>query len=376
MNAELRLSCMKTKGLILAQSGTERQGSPIDRRRTRYTLPVANKPIIHYALGAMAGAGITEVAIAVDEDAEEPIAEVVGSGRPWGLHVSYARTDGTGCVAGALLGAEAFLDGHPFVVQHGDGLLRDDLGALIGALEAEDTGASDALLLVHTADGPQQAVPARDGRPPLRAVTDDPIAAPGDDPIAARGLAMAGAQIFGRGFLHRAADHIRADHPVLDLASLAADLARSPARVSLRRIGGWRRFEGDPSVLLDMNRLILDDLDAGPPPSISGSRVEGRVSIHPSARVRSSVIRGPVVLGPDVSVEDSFIGPFTAISEGARIEGAEVENSIIFPGAVIVHVGTRLESCVIGREARVERRFSVPRAMRLHLSDSTSVVLG
>jgi glucose-1-phosphate thymidylyltransferase len=75
-------------------------------------------------------------------------------------------------------------------------------------------------------------------------------------------------------------------------------------------------------------------------------------------------------------VEDSFVGPYTAIGEGARLEGAEVENSIVFGGSAILHVGARLESCVIGRAARVERRFSVPRAMRLHLNDSASVLFG
>jgi glucose-1-phosphate thymidylyltransferase len=358
---------MKIKGLILAQSGQELHGSPMDRRGTRHMLPVANKPILFHALESMAGAGITDVAIAVTADAERMISKSVGCGAPWGMRVSYAPTDDTDCVAAGLLAAEAFLDGHPFVVQHGDGLLRHDLGALLGAVEDEEP--SDAVLLVHPtarADGPRLC---RVGGARLRAVPDD---------LSSTGrLAMAGVQIFGGDFLRRAADHIRGVQPVADLATLAAGLARSTASVSVRSIEGWRRYDGDPNVLLDMNRLLLDDLDPrhgrGSTP---GGRVEGRVSIHPSARIASSVIRGPVVVGANATVEDAFVGPYTAIGEGARIEGAEIENSIVFPGAVVLHVGARLESCVIGRDARVERRFSVPRAMRLQLGDSTSVLLG
>jgi glucose-1-phosphate thymidylyltransferase len=100
------------------------------------------------------------------------------------------------------------------------------------------------------------------------------------------------------------------------------------------------------------------------------------VSIEPTARVRSSVIRGPVVIGANATIEDAFVGPYTAIGEEARIVGTEIENSIVFPRAVLLHVGARLESCVIGRDARVARQFSVSRAMRLHLGDSTSVLLG
>src|SRR5215213_5270443 len=242
---------MDTKGLLLAQSGRGGAWSPMDRQRTRDMLPVANKPILFHALDSMAAAGITDVAIAVGADAEEPIAEAVGSGAPWGMHVTYTRTEGAGCVAAALLAAESFVDGHPFVVQHGDGLLRDDLGALLRSLEADGAEPSDAVLLVHGATGARR----REGSAGLRAVENGRFAT--------GRLAMAGAQIFGRGFLDHAAHHIHADQPVLDLASLATALARSSARVSLRRIDGWRRFDGDPNVLLDMNRVVLDDLDPG-----------------------------------------------------------------------------------------------------------------
>jgi glucose-1-phosphate thymidylyltransferase len=197
-------------------------------------------------------------------------------------------------------------------------------------------------------------------------------------PTDGRSLAMAGVQIFGGGFLALADDYIRSNRPIADLADLGADVARSSAHVSVRRVEGWRRFEGDPNVLLDMNRLILEGLNAHDERPSPDSRVEGRVSIHSSARIASSLIRGPVVVGANASVENAFVGPYTAIGEGARIEGAEIENSIIFPGAVVSHVAVagRLESCVIGRNARVERRFSVPRAMRVHLGDSASVQLG
>ena len=55
-------------------------------------------------------------------------------------------------------------------------------------------------------------------------------------------LAMTGVQIFGPGFLRRAAGHIRDGEPAADLASLAAEFARLPVRVRVRRIEGWRRF--------------------------------------------------------------------------------------------------------------------------------------
>jgi glucose-1-phosphate thymidylyltransferase len=83
-----------------------------------------------------------------------------------------------------------------------------------------------------------------------------------------------------------------------------------------------------------------------------------------------------VVIGANVNLEDSYVGPYTAVGEGARIECAEIENSIMFPGAVVLRVAARLESCVVGSGARVERCFSVPRGVRLNIGDGSTVLLG
>jgi hypothetical protein len=60
-----------------------------------------------------------------------------------------------------------------------------------------------------------------------------------------------------------------------------------------------------------------------------GNRFEGPIAIHPTACVASSVIIGPVVVGADALITDSYIGPHTSIAERVRIEGAELERSIV-----------------------------------------------
>ena len=70
---------------------------------------------------------------------------------------------------------------------------------------------------------------------------------------------------------------------------------------------------------------------------------------------------------------DSYIGPYTSIGADVRIEGAEVERSIILPGASIMHIGGRLVGSVVGRDARVFRDFSLPRALRLNVGDGGEV---
>ena len=359
---------METKGLIIALSRSGEQGSAMDRDRTPHLLPVGNKPILFHILESMAAAGISQVAIAVSPANEAIIHAAVGSGAAWGMQIHALRVAGSMAVPAVMLAGEAFLDGHPFVLQHGDGLLHHDLGALLPTLEGDG---ADAVLLVHPT--------RRNGRTMFDECHPD---VRNGAPTPASRLGVAGAQIFGAGFIGRARAYIGGGQSDPDVASMAARLARASAHVCVRRIGGWRRFDGDPSALLEMNRVLLDELDprlfeaGGPEPEAEGCRIEGRVSIDPTAEVCSSVIRGPVVIGAHATVRDAFVGPYTAIGEEVHIEGTEIENSVVFPRAALLHVGGRLEGCVIGRGARVARHFSVSRAMRLHLGDSTSVLLG
>ena len=47
--------------------------------------------------------------------------------------------------------------------------------------------------------------------------------------------------------------------------------------------------------------------------------------IHPTAVVRSTLVRGPAVIGPGVRLNDVYVGPYTSIGENVTIEGAEIE---------------------------------------------------
>ena len=331
-------------------------------------LPVANKPILVHALESMARAGIEEAAITVPPAGRPAVTEAVGSGEAWGLEVRYLPTRPTDELPAILAASEDFLDGHPFVLQHGDGILRHDLPGLLRAVEDEDQG-PDALLLVHRDGGTAQIGGDRAYGASLLALAGGFALKPG--------LAVAGAQVFGAGFMRCAGDHIRRHHADADLGALASGLARCGARVGVQRVDGWSRFAGRACELLELNRLVLDDLapDFGTEADLRDTRVEGRVDIHPTARITSSLVRGPAVIGAEATVTDAFIGPYTAVGPGARIEGAEIEHSIVFPEAEVLHVGARLESSVVGRAARVARDFSLPRALRLHLGDGASVVL-
>jgi glucose-1-phosphate thymidylyltransferase len=116
--------------------------------------------------------------------------------------------------------------------------------------------------------------------------------------------------------------------------------------------GGWHPWADGAEALLELNRIVLDAMEpVTTGASFEGSRLEGRVSVHPTARLVNAVVRGPAIIGAHARVTDAYVGPFTTVGDGATIENSEIESSIVLPRARIRHVGVRVEASVIGANA-------------------------
>ena len=147
-------------------------------------------------------------------------------------------------------------------------------------------------------------------------------------------------------------------------------------RVRVQRVAGLMPCSGDLDRLLESNRSVLQGLDRSvEPASLSAADIQGQVEIHPTASVVRSLVRGPVIVGPGARITDAYVGPYTSVGAGVVIEGSEIEHSIVLPEAELRFVGSRLESSVIGRGARVVRGFSLPSTLRMSLGDGAEVVL-
>ncbi len=338
--------------------GTIRWRGPwLAATRTTSLQRVANRPIICHVLDAMLEAGIADVLIVTPPEVTEETAHSVELDGPAGLTVQHLADAGAGQ---ALLGAAEFVGDCSCVVHRADGLLGQPILAMLEAYEGERR---DAVLMVE--DNPAER---------LRLVSGERAGERREDEAPPR-VEVAGACALGPGVLARVAALDRISE-LLDLHTLVEQLSRDGANTQTLVARRWRRFAGDASDLLDLNRRVLETLqsEAVPDPS-DGNRFEGPILIDPTARVSSSVIVGPVMIGAGAVINDSYIGPHTSIAERVRIEGAEIERSIVLADASVLHVGGRLVASVVGRHARVFRDFSMPRALRLQVSDGDEVAL-
>jgi glucose-1-phosphate thymidylyltransferase len=313
-------------------------------------------------LDALTAAGAEEIAVLAPAELAEEIAICIDSDRQQRSAVRYLTHQAQADPADSLRSVARFLDGAAAIVHRSDGLLGQPLRPFVEVLDAEET---DVVLLV--AQGARNSEPLGPGtQQVLRVAELDPNNS---------SLGMAGVCVLGAGALEDL--NYPSTGADVELRTLAECLiAREHAHMQVRVVREWRAFLGDPIDLLDMNRAVLDGLEPlAAPPQRDGNRFEGRVSIDPTASVTSSVLCGPIVIGAGARVIDSYIGPHTAVGERVHVEGAEIERSILFAGASVIHVGGRLVGSIVGRDARVFRDFSVPRAMRLQVGDGDKVAL-
>ncbi len=351
---------MLVRGVVVVPTTTRWTGPWLGATRATSLERVANRSIVCHVLDAMLEAGVAEVALVSPPGAVEEIAAGVASEGPPGLRVSHIMHDSGDDADRALLAVAEFVRDAPCVLHRADGLLGQPLTPCIEQLQAEEV---DALLLVDP--GGHDARRLRLVPRAFEELSEEFVAPAG----------FTGVCLLEAGSLSRLPNLGRSAQ-LLDFGALVEQLVRDGARAQVRAAPAWRHFEGDAGDLLVMNRTMLDRLDRDVTPQAThGNRFEGPIVIHPTACVMASVIIGPVLIGADASVTDSYVGPHTAIGERVRIEGVELERSIVMPDASVLHVGGRLVASVVGRHARVFRDFSIPRAMRLQVGEGDEVAL-
>ena len=353
---------MELKGVVVVDDAAEPIGAA-EPARLGAREQVANRPIAHHVLDVLEAAGATDVVVASSARLAAAARECLATRERSGMRLQFVQQPEPLDIMNALQLVAPIVGGAPCIVHLASGLLAESLRPVVGRILRDSP---DVVLIVYQGR-------ATDGR--LSAATQEMLHIAEFDPERVA-LSMAGVCLFGPGALRHASKVPWRVGGDIDVTMVAEGIGAAGGGLRVLPAAAWRRYAGDPLDLLELNRIALDRLDIDlHRPSNNGNRIEGRVRIHPEASVHASVIVGPVVIGPGAKIADAYIGPYTSIGERARVEGTEIERSIVANGASITHVGGRLVASVVGRDARVFRDFSLPRALRLRVGDGTVVGL-
>jgi glucose-1-phosphate thymidylyltransferase len=86
-------------------------------------------------------------------------------------------------------------------------------------------------------------------------------------------------------------------------------------------------------------------------------------------------LRGPLIIGRNCSIENSYIGPYTSIDDDCRIKDSEVEYSVVMKQCNIIEADIRIERSLLGRGASIIKGNSRPRTQRFIIGDRSTIVL-
>ena len=354
------------KGLILA-GGEGTRLRPITHTSAKQLVPIANKPILFYALESMAAAGVTDIGIVVGDTADA-IEAAVGDGRAFGVRVAYIRQEAPLGLAHAVLVARDFLGDDDFVMYLGDNLLQGGLDTLVAEFASRPPDVAARILLAKVADPSRFGVAELDETGEVLRLVEKPEDPPSD-------LALVGVYLFGPE-VHEAVAAIRPSaRDELEITDAIQWLIDNGYRVRTQVFDGWWIDTGKLTPLLEANRLVLETVAERLEGTVDAdSRIEGRVVLEEGAELVRSIVRGPVVIGAGTKVVDSYVGPFTSIAEGCEIVDSEIEHSVVLADSRIVGV-RRIADSLVGREVEIVRTDVGPRALRLMLGDHSRVDL-
>ena len=113
------------KGIILAGGLGTRLGL-LTRITNKHLLPIYNKPMILYPLSTLIKTGIKNILIISGPEHSGHFLRLLGSGKEFGVKLTYEIQETAGGIAQALSLAEDFADGGSVAVILGDNIYEDD----------------------------------------------------------------------------------------------------------------------------------------------------------------------------------------------------------------------------------------------------------
>ncbi len=128
------------KGIILA-GGLGTRLLPLTTVTNKHLLPVYNKPMVYYPLQTLAKAGLKDILIISGPEHAGHFLHLLGSGKGFGVRLSYELQDEPGGIAQALGLAESFAEGGAVAAILGDNIYEDNLSQSIAAFAQSPVGA-------------------------------------------------------------------------------------------------------------------------------------------------------------------------------------------------------------------------------------------
>ncbi len=352
------------KGLILS-GGKGTRLRPFTYTGTKQLVPVANKPVLFYAIEDLVEAGISNIGIIISPETGEQVKAAVGDGARFGARVDYILQDAPKGIAHGVKIARDYVGADKFILFLGDNFIRDGIVPQVNAFR---DGAMNAQIILYKLDDPSSmGVAILDGDGRVTRLVEKPKQFV--SPYGVIGIYM---------FDHNVFEAVNAIKPSargeLEITDTIQYLIDQKLNVRAHLLtGGWIDT-GKMADILEANRLVLDVLVAKNEGQVdSASVIEGRVTLQPGAVVVNSTIRGPAIIGERTRIENAYVGPYTSIYHDCQLRNCEIENSVVLEQSAIVDAPARIADSLIGRHTEIARAGGRTKTLKMMIGDYSKV---
>jgi glucose-1-phosphate thymidylyltransferase len=313
--------------VIIPAAGYGTRMRPHTHTRPKPLVPVAGRPSLAFVLDALEGLNVEEIIFIVGRMGEQ-MEDYVNKNYPY--KTTFIEQKVMRGQADAIALARKHVQGD-LMTLFVDTLFEADL-TVIKTLDV------DGAMFVMEVPDPSRfgiAVPGPDGI--VRKMVEKPQ-------VFESNLAVVGLYYFKDSqWLFRSIDKLMASGKSLKGEYFLADAVQvmidDGAKFRTFPVQVWEDT-GTWDAVLHANRYLLRKMDTHTEPYMAGT----------------SLVLPPSYIGDGATVENSVIGPYTAISSGATVRDSIVKNSIVSPQASVT--ASTLFGSLIGERAHVEGSFN------------------
>ena len=354
------------KGLILS-GGHGTRLRPLTHTGPKQLIPIANKPVLYYAIEDLKEAGVTEIGLILGTNMPEKVKEAVGDGSKFGVKITYIMQGEPKGLAHAVAVAQDFVGEESFIMYLGDNILKSGIKEFVEGFE--DSNYQARILLQPVKNPRQFGVAELDDECNVINLVEKPEHPKSD-------LALVGIYLF-KSSIFKAISQIKPSwRGELEITDAIQELLNTDMKVDSHVVKGWWKDTGKPEDVLDANHLILDVLESKNNGEVEeGAELSGRVYIGAGTKIKkNSVIRGPAIIGENCQI-DAYIGPYTSIGDNSVIIGGEIESSIVV-GDAVIQCNERIVDSLIGNHSHiVSKENNLPKGHRFIIGENSMVNL-
>lgn len=317
----------KMKGIIL-HGGHGTRLRPLTHTGPKQLLPIANKPMSQYCLESIKSTGIKDIAIIIGGIGSNKVREYYGSGKDFGVNITYIEQESPNGIAQAIRLCKDFIGNEKFLVFLGDNIIQKDIVEFKKEFEKSDASAS---ILLCEVDNPSRfgIADVQDGK--IKKIMEKPKDPPTN--LAVTGIYFLTREIFD--IIDRLKPSWRNEYEITDALQL---LLESGKKITYYTITDYWKDTGTPEDIIHANQIIL----TGMKPYFHGIKEEGvsiggNVMIGENTIIKSGAkIIGPVIIGKNCEIgSGAHIGANTSVGDNSILIRCNIEDSIVMSGCVI-----------------------------------------